>query len=143
MKIKFYRNIRTMSGLDKQANMVFSSYKNDQICIARNYVYPTLTDNNALFGQKIKAAANLFKTLSVEFIGDLVKYAHCYNYQHRKVDEMNLTGYNIYMKVIMSLSNVISDKEELGNSVGVTVAEWINNNKLPAVVTSESLNNLL
>jgi len=141
MRITFFKNIKTMSGKCSLGNMVFGAFKNSNICIARNYVYPTLTEQNEIQGEKMRAGVAIWKTLSADFIKDLVDYAHLYNFQKHDPNKLNLTGYNIFMKVVLGLSQTISNKEELGSAVGDTLSLWISGEHLPAVATTKSFQN--
>jgi len=143
MRITFFKNIKTMSGKCSIGNMVFGAFKNASICIARNYVYPTLTEQNEIQAEKMRAGVTVWKTLSTEFIKDLVEYAHLYNFQKHDPNKLNLTAYNLYMKVVLGLAATISDKEDLGSVVGNTVAMWIENKFLPVVVSSKTFENVI
>lgn len=133
MKITFFKNIKTMSGKCTNGNMVFGAYKNANICIARNYVYPVLTAQNELQAEKMQSGSILWKNISLDFIKDLVEYARLYNYQHQDSKKLNVTAYNIFMKVVLGLSTPLSNKEELMSVTGSTLNQWINAGFLPRV----------
>ena len=51
MKVKFKYGIQTYSGTIDE--MVYGSYRDDKLCIGREYVYPTPErENNALLGNR-------------------------------------------------------------------------------------------
>ena len=136
MKVTFYKNIKTMSGRCTQGNMVFMSAKNHSVCVARNYVKPRLTENNELMGLKMKAAANIWKSISVGFINDLKTYANAYNHQHLDERTLYISAYNVYIMAVMKYSIPIPSISALVTAFGATLEDWIGNGYLKRVNTT-------
>ncbi|MCK9329183.1 MAG: hypothetical protein PHY08_06685 [Candidatus Cloacimonetes bacterium] len=143
MKVTFFRNIKTLSGKCNLGQMVFGAFKNATICIARNYVYPKLTEQNEIQAEKMRAAVNVWSILSENFVKDLTDYAHLYNFQHHEPDKLNLSAYNIFLKVVLGLQTPIASKEQLSSTLGDSVNDWISASHLPSVATNKSFNNVM
>lgn len=140
MKVTFYKNIKTMSGKCPNGNMVFGSYKNHTVCIVRNFVYPTLTENNELAGLKMKAAAQMWKNLSLDFILDLKRYATAFNHQHLDDRTLPLTAYNIFIMGICKYQEPITDINMISSLLGLDLNSWITNGYLKKVAVSTPFN---
>ncbi|MDD2507207.1 MAG: hypothetical protein PHQ78_07860, partial [Candidatus Cloacimonetes bacterium] len=51
-------------------DITFASYKNGAVCIARKYVMPTLTDNNATMGAVTKNLSEIYGNCSEDYKSD-------------------------------------------------------------------------
>ena len=125
MKVTFYKNIKTMSGRCKQGSMVFISAKNHSVCLARNYVKPRYTENNELTGLKMKAAAFLWKSVSIGFIQDLKTYAAAYNHQHLDERTLYISAYNVFIMAVMKCSTPFASIAALVTAYGSTLEDWM------------------
>ncbi|MDD4223400.1 MAG: hypothetical protein PHD87_02305, partial [Candidatus Cloacimonetes bacterium] len=65
MKVKFKYGIATYSGTIDE--MVYGSYRDDKLCIGREYVYPRLTEYNAAIGGAGANLAILWASGSAEY----------------------------------------------------------------------------
>ena len=125
MKVTFYNNIKTMSGYCKAGNMVFMSVKNDTLCYVRKYTYPTITTHNNNAGNKLKAAAKLWKNLPIDFVADLKRYTAAYNSQLLPIGKGKLSAYNIFVKAVCKLDTPMTSVSALSGIIGSTIEEWI------------------
>ena len=133
MRITFNKNIKTMSGKCNDGQMVFQSKKNDTVCIGRNYVYPLLTNQNTLSGNKLKAAAILWRNVTNSFKYDLQRYANAYNSQYHPRKKLRIGAYNVFIMAVCGLQNPIFDINVLSDMLGNTVANWISGGHLKNV----------
>ena len=125
MKVRFYKNIKTMSGRDKQSNQVFQSMKNHNICVVREYVKQRITEHNHVMGARMKVAANLWKNITIDFIKDLKVYAAGFNAQHLSDEKLPLHAYQIFVMALMKSTAPIANTTVLAATYGDTLAEWI------------------
>jgi len=73
MRIYFTYPINTMSG--KREETVFSSYNDNSICVAREYVVPTYTDQNANIGLIATNLGRVYDDFDQGYKADLRTYA--------------------------------------------------------------------
>ncbi|MCL1826911.1 MAG: hypothetical protein FWG20_02620 [Candidatus Cloacimonetes bacterium] len=138
MKVRFYKNIKTMSGRDKPANLVFLSMKNHSVCVVREYVKPRNTEHNHVMGARMKVVASLWKHISIDFIRDLKVYAASYNSQHLAEDKLPLFAYQVFSMAVLKTAIPLSNISVLAATFGDTLTEWIDAGFLPKITTSYS-----
>jgi hypothetical protein len=98
MKVKFKFGIKTYSGLADE--MVYGSYRNDNLCIGRIYVYPTLTQNNHDKGKAVTNLAAMFRDASVGYLGDLKLYAVRNGQENVPKDKLIPSAFALFMKMM-------------------------------------------
>jgi hypothetical protein len=128
-----------MSGKDKPVKMVFTSTKNDTICIVRNYVYPTLTDQNTLGGARFKSAASLWPNVNPLFIKDCKTYANAYNSQVLSEKKLPISAYNVFFMGVCKVQSIFTSLGDISTTIGSNINEWMENGFLPKVNTSSQL----
>ena len=137
MKATFFKNIKTLSGKDVPGNMVFGAYKNKEICIVRNYVKPRLTEQNELKGLKMKAAAGLWKSISVNFMRDLGRYANAFNSQHLVPPKLPLSAFNVFFMAVLKHPTPIASILDLVTVMGENLDQWVTSGNLRKVSVSQ------
>lgn len=149
MKVKFKYGIRTYSGtLDE---MTYGSYRNGKVCIGRTYVYPKLTDNNALRGNITKNLAKLWNLASGEYREDFKDYSRRYGSLKTAQRKLVPTGFAFFMKAMsawakdedpaLDLSTLTAeDMDNVGTKVS-SVAECVENGYLVSVPGHFDLDN--
>ena len=98
MKVVFKYGIATYSGLIDE--MVYGSYRDDKLCIGRDYVYPRLTANNALVGSVGKNLAELWSNASAEYKADLKTYAQRNGMENVPKTQLPPTNYALWIKLM-------------------------------------------
>jgi len=147
MKVKFKYGIRTYSGTVDE--MTYGSYKDDEVCIGRQWVMPTLTDNNSALGSVAKNLSTLWASASAGYKADFKTYAQRYGKQISEPDKLPPTGYSLWVKAMyawakdedpaLDLSTLIfEDIVTLGGKVA-TVATCVSNEYLPSVSPVDDL----
>jgi len=104
--------------------------------ISRNRI---ITNHNIQFGEKFRQTVDLYKRLPQLFRDDLGQYVLFYNGQHR-FNQKPITGFNIFVGVLMNHPVQIYSLTSLSQTMGNTVREWIENGKLKQVDTSNPFN---
>ena len=149
MKVVFKYGIKTYSGTIDQ--MVYGSYRDDNLCIGREYVYPTITTNNHEKGVALKNLATVFHAANANYIADLKLY--CIRNGQENVPKTQLipTAFSIFLKMMyawyasdpthVDLSTVqISDIVALDADVR-TLARAVNAGFLPNITDATDLTN--
>lgn len=146
MKVQFKYGIKTYSGtLDE---MTYGSYRDDNICIGRKYVSPTLNANNTLRGEISKNLAAIYALVSSDYKDDLKAYAG----KHAALvpsDKIPPTSFAIWMRMMylyselddghVDLSSVTyTDLQTLGTDIA-SIAAAISNGYLPEVNGGDAL----
>lgn len=100
MKVRLPNWISSLAGWN--GGIVFYGYKERYgICYARDYVYPTLTADNATFGAQGKAVAQTtWLAADSSFKDDMQLYADAWNLtqQPGREDVRDMTDLNLFMK---------------------------------------------
>ncbi len=97
MKTKLKYGISAYSGTID--DITFSSYKNGKVCIARKWVMPTLTANNAEIGSAAKNLSAIYAQCSEEYKSDLRTYADLYAREITKDRELPPNSYGLFVKM--------------------------------------------
>ena len=118
MKVKFKYGIQTYSG--KIDEMVYGSFRNDNLCIGREFVYPTLTDNNHALGSSMKNLAGIFHHISPTYAADLKKYATRNGQENVAKDKLIPTCFSLFIKMLYAWQK--SDPEHVDLTT-VTIAD--------------------
>lgn len=146
MKVTFKYGIKTYSGTIDE--MTYGSFRDDNLCIGRKYVSPTLTANNTLRGTIIKNLADVYSSLSSGYRDDLKTYA-AKNISNVPKDKLPPTAFAIWMKMMylfaeldeghIDLSTVTySDLQTLGADID-TIALAVENGYLANVEGADAL----
>jgi hypothetical protein len=147
MKVKFKYGIATYSGTIDE--MVYGSYRDDHLCIGRNYVYPTLTAQNETLGSIGANLKLLWATVSAGYKADLKTYAQRNGNQNVPVSQMPPNSYALFIKLMyawqkddpehVDLSSVTnSDVDSLGAKIN-TVKNCVLNGMLPGITNYSDL----
>ena len=147
MKVKFKYGIQTYSGTVDE--MVYGSYRDDTLCIGREYVYPTLNANNELFGTVGANLSALYASASQDYKDDLKTYAQRNGSQNVPKTKLPPTAYALFIKVMywwqdddpthVDLASVTAeDVDTLGSKIS-TVKNCIDNGALDAVSIYDDL----
>jgi len=120
MKVKFKYGIQTYSGTIDE--MVYGSYRDDKLCIGREYVYPILTDNNHAKGAVAKNLATVYHNASPDYVLDLKTY--CIRNGQENVPKSKLipTAFSMFLKMMYAWYD--SDPEHVDLST-VTIGDII------------------
>ncbi|MCB5263150.1 MAG: hypothetical protein LHW64_01120 [Candidatus Cloacimonetes bacterium] len=102
MKTKFKYGISAYSGTIDE--ITFGSYKNGTVCIARKYVMPKLTENNAELGTTAKNLATIYGECSEDYKSDLRTYADLYARQVSGPKKIGPNGYAIFVKLFYTVA---------------------------------------
>ncbi|MDD3144286.1 MAG: hypothetical protein PHG32_08835 [Candidatus Cloacimonetes bacterium] len=146
MKVKFKYAIRTYSGTIDE--MVYGSYRDDKLCIGREYVYPRLTTNNALVGSVGSNLATLWANASAEYKADLKEYGLRNGSQNIPKTQLPPTNYALWIKLMyawhednpsVDLSTLTVEDFELGGASVSTVKNAIDNGYLDPVSVYDDL----
>ena len=119
MKVKFKYGIQTYSGTVDE--MVYGSYRDDNLCIGREYVYPTLTANNHLKGDSVKNLASVYHNASENYVADLKTYC-VRNGQNVPKNKLIPTAFSMFLKMMYAWYE--SDTEHVDLTT-VTVADIV------------------
>jgi hypothetical protein len=141
MKVKFKYGIATYSGTVDE--MVYGSYNDDKLCLGREFVYPRLTEQNALVGTVAANLKLLWATVSVGYKADLKKYAERNKSQNVPKTQLAPYAYGLFIKLMynwqkddpehVDLSTVTnSDVDSLGAKIS-TVKNCVLNGMLPGI----------
>jgi len=110
MKVKLPNWISSLSGWN--AGLVFYGYKDKYgICYSRDYVMPTLTADNVVFGAQGKAVSQTtWLSADINFREDMQLYADAWNetQQPGREDVRDLTALNLFMKACYLAADVAS-----------------------------------
>ncbi|MDI3504768.1 MAG: hypothetical protein PWP64_1704 [Candidatus Cloacimonadota bacterium] len=102
MKAKLKYGIAAYSGTID--DITFSSYNDGAVCIARKWVMPTLTINNAELGSAAKNLAVLYADCSEEYKSDLRTYADLYARQISGKRKLPPNGYSLFIKMFYAFA---------------------------------------
>ena len=141
MRATFYRNIKTLSGKDRPADMVFQSFKDDSICIVRRYKYPTLNAHHANIGKKLAEAVKLWKIVDSGFLSDVGIYTRAYNSQVLAHSSLKLSPLNIFLMGVLKNPQTFTNLDAIADTLGLTIGSWIAGGSLPNVQVSVPLDN--
>lgn len=102
MKTTFKYGISAYSGTIDE--ITFGSYKNGAVCIARKYVVPKLTENNAELGSVAKNLANIYSNCSEAYKSDLRTYADLYAREVSGARKIGPNSYAIFIKLFYAFA---------------------------------------
>ena len=126
MKVYYQYPITATRGKDKHdPEHVYYQRNGGILGFKREFVMPHLTSNHELMGLKMKAAANLYKSVGPLFKEDLDRYARLYNSKFRGPKMLPLSGYNIFISAVMKYSLPIPTIATLVTTFGGTLEDWI------------------
>ncbi len=147
MKVKFKFGIRTYSGTID--GMTYGSYRDDKLCIGREWVIPTPTAQNTEVGSVGANLAVLWAAASNEYKADFKTYSGKYATEKVPDTQLGPTGYALFNKAMWAWAEdegptvdlktvTIEDIGTLGGKVA-SVAACATNGYLPAVTGSGDL----
>jgi len=120
MKVKFKFGIETYSGTVD--SMTYGSYRDDKLCIGREYVYPRITDNNHAMGNIMKNLASVYAAADPLYIADLKTYAMRNGSENVPKTKLIPTAFSLFIKMMYAWYD--SDPEHV-DLASVTVADII------------------
>jgi hypothetical protein len=147
MKVKFKFGIKTYSGLAD--DMVYGSYRDDNLCIGRVYVYPTLTQNNHDKGKAVSNLAGIFRDAGADYLADLKKYATRNGQENVPKDKLIPSAFALFMKMMyawqksdpthvdlttITIADIVSADADVRNISRAVEAEF-----LPLIATFDDL----
>jgi hypothetical protein len=100
MKVNFKFGIKTYSGLID--DMVYGSYRKDELCICREFVYPTLTENNHQIGASMSNLASVYHNVSPTYLANLKTYALRNGQENVAKDKVIPTCFSIFVKMMFA-----------------------------------------
>jgi hypothetical protein len=133
MKVRFRLGVRSYSGSRREEDLTFMSFRNGDVPIVRRWVYPRITENNQLQGEKMRAAARLWRLVNLDFVKALRDYADSYNMERRPTDRLLIHGYNIFTRGVLKANLPIVSIQDLVDILGMTINEWIQQRYLDPV----------
>jgi hypothetical protein len=98
MKVKFTYPVRTLSG--KEDDTVFGSYRHDNLCLAKKFVYPTLTANNHNVGLIAQNLASVYHNVSPTYLQDLEKYVERNGKENVPNTKIIPTDFSLFIKMM-------------------------------------------
>ncbi|MCB5285637.1 MAG: hypothetical protein LHW45_08625 [Candidatus Cloacimonetes bacterium] len=146
MKVKFKYAIRTYSGTIDE--MVYGSYRDDKLCIGREYVYPRLTANNEALGSVGSNLATLWANASAEYKADLKEYGLRNGSQNIPKTQLPPTNYALWIKLMyawkedtpsVDLATLTVEDFELAGDTAATVKNAIDSGYLDPVSVYDDL----
>jgi hypothetical protein len=120
MKVKFKFGIKTYSGTIDE--MTYGSFRHDNLCIGREYVYPTLTEDNHLKGSIVKNLASVFHNSAPAYVTDLKTYCLRNGQENVPKDKLIPTCFSMFIKMMFAWQ--ASDPEHVDLTT-VTVADIV------------------
>lgn len=111
MKTTFKYGISAYSGTIDE--ITFGSYKNGSICIARKYVKPKLTENNAELGSVAKNLATIYSNCSEAYKSDLRTYADLYSREVSGARKIGANSYAIFVKLFYTFAAASGEAVDL------------------------------
>jgi hypothetical protein len=98
MKVKFKYGIKTYSGtLD---SLVYGSYRQGNLCLGRQYVYPTLNANNHDKGEILQNLAVVYHDASAGYTDDLKTYCLRNGQENVPADAVIPTAFAMFLKMM-------------------------------------------
>ena len=146
MKVKFKYGIATYSGTIDE--MVYGSYRDDKLCIGREYVYPRLTEYNAAIGAAGANLAILWASGSAEYKANLKEYAQRNGTENVPKTQLPPNSYALFIKLIyawavdnpsIDLGTITSEDFGLAGGDVSTVKNAIDNGYLAEVASYDDL----
>jgi hypothetical protein len=140
MKVKFKYGINTYSGTLDQ--MVYGSYRDGNLCIGRQYVYPTLTAHNTALGSIVKNLAGIWAGATALFKADLKTYAGRYANEVIPKSQGAPSCYALFLKMMhawadsdanIDLATLTAEDITASGTVMNTVKNCVDSGFLPAV----------
>jgi hypothetical protein len=98
MKVKFKFGIKTYSGTVN--DMTYGSYRNDNLCIGREYVYPKITENNTQKGLIVKNLSKQYHLLNPDYLADLKTYAERNGRENVPKTKLIPTAFALFLKMM-------------------------------------------
>jgi hypothetical protein len=149
MKVKFKFGIETYSGTVD--GMTYGSYRDDKLCIGREYVYPTITANNNDKGAMVQNLAKVYQAADPDYIADLKAYCVRNGMENVPKDKLVPTAFSMFLKMMyawyesdpahVDLKTVtVADIVALDADVR-TIARAVTAEFLPYVSTADSYTN--
>jgi hypothetical protein len=148
MKVTFKYGIRTYSGLAD--GMVYGSYRDDNLCIGRVYVYPTLTENNHTKGKILTNLASVYGAAAETYIADLKLYATRNGQENVPKTQCVPTSFSLFLKMMygwydsdpthVDLETVTVADIVSGDAEVRTIARAVEAGFLPGISVWEDLN---
>ncbi len=120
MKVKFKYGIKTYSGTVDE--MVYGSYRHDNLCIGREYVYPTLTANNHLKGTITKNLADVWSKVDEDYNADFKAYCLRNGQENVAPDALIPSAFSMFLKMMFAWQE--SDPEHV-DLTEVTIADIV------------------
>ncbi|MDZ4121344.1 MAG: hypothetical protein U1C33_02920 [Candidatus Cloacimonadaceae bacterium] len=117
MKVKFKYGIRTYSGtLDE---MTYGSFRNHMLCIGRQYVKPTATEQTLAMADILTNLGGIYREASEGYRNDLKTYAYR-NRVNVARDKILPTAYALWIKMMFAWAR---ESEGLINLADVTIED--------------------
>jgi len=98
MKVKFKFGIKTYSGTVN--DMTYGSYRNGNLCIGREYVYPKITANNTEKGAIVRNLAKQYHLLNPDYLADLKTYAERNGQENVPKTKLIPTAFALFLKMM-------------------------------------------
>lgn len=147
MKVNLKYGISTYSGTIDE--ITFSSYREGTICIARKWVKPRATEQNAKLGSIASNLAQLYADISEGYKADLKQYALLYGRQKADKKKLYPSAYALYIKMLFTFAEDSGENVDLAsitlNDIQTlyvdlsTVAEAVSSGYLPNVSGADAL----
>jgi hypothetical protein len=98
MKVIFKHSIKTFSG--EVDDMVYNSCRHDELCIGRDFTYPTLTANNHKIGAVGTNLAIVYRNATAAYKADFKAYADLNGVRPALRKKWLPTGYALFVKMM-------------------------------------------
>jgi hypothetical protein len=125
MKVTFKDKIRTITGKDKDEDLVYVAANKKRVAFMRRYKYPKISEYQHSAGNKVKAVGHLWHLLSEDFKNDLRRYTDAYNNQLLDNEKAPLKAYNVWTKALCKHTKPFEDLQGVSKTLGKTLNDWI------------------
>lgn len=120
MKVTFSYPTRTLSG--KEDDTVFGAYRNNNLCLARKFVYPEITEQHHNLGSIAKNLALVYKAAAAPYKADLKAYSKRNGKKSYYKARWIPSGYAMFVKMMQAWAE--SDPTHV-DLLTVTVADIV------------------
>ena len=141
MRVHYDNDITAKRGKCKRTGkFVYFARANGTLGFQRINSPQRITNHNILYGQKMKAAAMIWKDISDGFREYLKRYTELYNQTYKAYNQIKINGYTIFVGALMKFDTPLDSVTELVSEFGATIEDWMTMGILKKVKTKTPLN---
>lgn len=124
MKVTFKHGIKALRGTNRKEKLVYCSYNDGEIIVARTYVENQLTENNHKVGRITINLHLLYNDLSAEYRRDLSTYCLILQTKKHNCGKIHLRSWGLFSKMMWALKKIFPEidlslisKTEIGTNL--------------------------